>query len=71
MAYDRRGRRRGGAAAASTANADTIRFPLAGSTRGARGAVGARAGADALSFPLTVFAVHWLIAQPAASPAFP
>ena len=70
MAHDRRGRRRGGAAAASTANADTLRFPLAGSTVGARDAVGARAGADAVSFPLTVFAVHWLIVQVAASLAF-
>ena len=70
MAYDRRGRRRGGAAAASTANADTIRFPLARAIVGSRGAVGARVGADAYSFPLTVFGVHWLIVQLAAGLAY-
>lgn len=60
MAYEARGRRRGGAATAATANADTLRFPLAG----------ASAGAEALSFPLAVFGLHWLVIQLAASLAF-
>lgn len=60
MAYEARGRRRGGAAQANTAHADTLRFPLAG----------ASAGAEAVSFPLAVFGLHWLVVQLAATLAF-
>ena len=70
MAHDARGRRRGGAGAASTASADTLRFPLAGSAPAARGAAGTGVATDALSFPLTVAAVHWLIVQVAATLAY-
>ena len=70
MAQDRRGRRRGGAGAVSTANADTIRFPLAGTALDARGAARSNVGAEALTFPLAVFAVHWLVVQVAASLAY-
>ncbi len=60
MAFEARGRRRGGAVTAATANADTLRFPLAG----------AAVGAEAVSFPLIVFSVHWLVVQLVASLAF-
>lgn len=65
MAHDNRGRRRGGAVAAATANADTLRFPRAGSAADRRSTAGARV--QALAFPLLVFAVHWLVVQLAAS----
>ena len=57
MAHHARGRRRGGAVTSATANSDTLRFPLAG----------ADAGADAVSFPLVVFGVHWFVVQLAAT----
>lgn len=60
MAHEARGRRRGGAATANTASADTLRFPLAG----------AAVGSEALTYPLLVFALHWLVVQIAASLAF-
>jgi len=60
MAYEARGRRRGGAATAATAHADTLRFPLAG----------ASAGAEAVTFPLVVFGLHWLVVQLAATLAW-
>jgi hypothetical protein len=70
MAQDRRGRRRGGAGAASTANTDTLRFPLAGSSLGPRGAAGSHVAAAGVAFPLTVAAVHLLVVQVAASLAY-
>lgn len=70
MAHDARGRRRGGSGAASTASADTLRFPLAGSTAAERGAAGTHAAADSLAFPLTVAAVHWLVVHLVASVAY-
>ena len=60
MAHDARGRRRGGTGAASTANADTLRFPLAGSSAAAPRA-GAGVAADAVAFPLTVAVVPWVV----------
>ncbi len=70
MAHDARGRRRGGTGAASTANADTFRFPLAGSDAAAPRAAGAAVAADAIAFPLTVALVHWVVVQLAASLAY-
>lgn len=72
MAHDGRGRRRGGAGAASTASADTLRFPLAGSGAGPRAGTtaGARGDAAAVVFPLSVAAVHWLVVHLVASVAY-
>jgi len=70
MAHDARGRRRGGSGAASTASADTLRFPLAGAASEARGSADASVASDAISFPLTIAVLHWIVVQLAASLAF-
>ena len=70
MAHDARGRRRGGTGAASTASADTLRFPLAGATRPDRGAAGTGVATRAVAFPLSVAALHWLIVHFVATIAY-